>query len=31
MNSVELKPERIEMFEKVLALCEEYRRVNQYE
>ena len=26
----ELKEERIEMFEKLLDLCGEYRRVNQY-
>ena len=25
-----IKPERCELFEKLLALCEEYRRVNQY-
>lgn len=25
-----LKPERSELFEKLLALCEEYKRVNQY-
>lgn len=25
-----LKPERYEMFEKLLALCEEYKRVNQW-
>ena len=31
VNKGELKEERVEMFEKVLALCEEYRRVNQYE
>lgn len=30
MNSGELKSERIEMFEKMLDLCERYRRVNQY-
>lgn len=30
-GSGELKAERVEMFEKLLALCEEYRRVNQYE
>ena len=29
-GSGELKAERVEMFEKLLALCEEYRRVNQY-
>ena len=26
-----LKPERCELFEKLLALCEKYRRVNQYQ
>ena len=30
MNAGELKEDRVEMFEKLLALCEEYRRVNQY-
>lgn len=30
MNAGELKPERVEMFEKLLASCEEHRRVNQY-
>jgi hypothetical protein len=30
MNKGELNEERVEMFEKLLALCEEYRRVNQY-
>ena len=30
MNSGELKPERVEMFEKMLDLCERYRRVNQW-
>ena len=33
-GSGELKAERVEMFEmfeKLLALCEEYRRVNQYQ
>ena len=30
MNAGTLKPERCEMFEKLLASCEEYRRVNQY-
>jgi len=30
MNAGTLKPERSEMFEKLLALCEEYRRVNQW-
>ena len=26
----ELKPERVEMFKKLLELAEQYRRVNQY-
>ena len=30
MNAGELKPERVESFEKLLALCEEYKRVNQW-
>ena len=30
VNAGELKPERVEMFEKLLASCEEHRRVNQY-
>ena len=30
MNAGEMKEERIELFEKLLALCGEYRRVNQY-
>lgn len=30
MNSGELKPERVELFEKVLDLCERYKRVNQW-
>ena len=29
MNAGEMKEERIELFEKLLALCGEYRRVNQ--
>ena len=31
MNSGELKPERVVMFEEVLALCGEYRRVNHHQ
>ena len=31
VNKGELKEERVEMFEKLLDLCGEYRRVNQYE
>ena len=30
VNKGELKPERVEMFEKLLELCEENRHVNQY-
>lgn len=30
MNVGTLKSERCEMFEKLLALCEEYKHVNQY-
>jgi len=30
MNAGELKYERVEMFEKLLALCEEYKHVNQF-
>lgn len=31
LNAGELKSDRVEMFEKLLALCEEYKRVNQYQ
>lgn len=31
MNAGTLKTERCEMFEKLLALCEENKRVNQYQ
>ena len=30
MNVGELKAERVEMFQKLLALAEEYKRKNQY-
>ena len=30
MGRGEMKAERIELFEKLLDLCGEYRRVNQY-
>ena len=30
MNAGEMKEERIELFEELLDLCGEYRRVNQY-
>ena len=29
-NKGELKAERAEMLERLLSLCEEYKRVNQY-
>ena len=31
MNAGRLRPERMERFEKLLALCEQNRRKNQYE
>ena len=31
LNAGQLKPERVEVFERLLGLCEEYRRVNQYQ
>ena len=31
MNAGELRPERVEMFRKLLELSEQYRRKNQYE
>lgn len=31
MNSGDLKPERIELFKKLLALMEQYKRKNQWE
>lgn len=30
VNAGELKHKRVEMFEKLLALCEEYKHKNQY-
>ena len=30
MNAGKMKPSRVEMFEKLLALMGEYKRVNQY-
>lgn len=27
----EMKPERVELFQKLLDLCEQYRRKNQYQ
>jgi hypothetical protein len=29
-NAGELKADRVEMFEKLMKLCERYKRVNQY-
>ena len=29
-NAGSLKAERVEAFERLLALCEEYRHINQY-
>ena len=31
MNAGTLKPERVEMFKELLALCERYKHKNQYE
>ena len=31
MNAGELKEDRIEQFKKLLKMCEQYRRKNQYE
>ena len=31
MNAGKLKEERVEMFNKLLGLIEEYKRVNQYQ
>ena len=31
LKAGEMKDERVELFEKLLALCEEYKRVNQYQ
>ena len=31
MNAGKMKPERIKMFEDLLALIERYKRVNQYQ
>ena len=30
VNAGELRPERVELFKKLLELGEQYRRVNQY-
>ena len=31
MNAGKMKPERIKMFEELLTLIEQYKRVNQYQ
>ena len=31
LNAGQLKLERVEVFERLLGLCEQYRRVNQYQ
>ena len=31
MNAGKMKPERIKMFQELLALIEQYKRVNQYQ
>lgn len=31
MNAGKMKPERFKMFEELLALIEQYKRVNQYQ
>lgn len=31
INAGEMKPERVKMFEKLQALAEKYRHVNQYQ
>ena len=31
MNAGKMKPERIQMFEELLVLIEQYKRVNQYQ
>lgn len=31
MNANDMKPERVELFNKLLVLCEQYKRKNQYE
>ena len=30
MNAGELKPERVELFNRLLAMGEKYKRINQY-
>ena len=31
LNAGEMKQERVAYFERLLSLCEEYKRVNQYQ
>jgi hypothetical protein len=31
LHSGEMKQDRVDLFERLLALCEEYKRVNQYQ
>jgi hypothetical protein len=31
LNAGRLKEERVEAFKRLMALCEQYKRVNQYE
>ena len=30
LNAGKLKPERVGLFNRLLAMCEEYRHINQY-
>ena len=30
MNAGKMKPERVDLFNRLLAMCEKYRHVNQY-
>lgn len=30
LNAGRLKPERVELFNQLLAMCEKYKRINQY-
>ena len=30
LNAGKLKPERVELFNQLLAMCEKYKRINQY-
>lgn len=31
MNAGKMKPERVELFKKLLEMCEQYKRINQYQ